>query len=245
VLIGETDARELVSDPPALAAFATESLTLPGATVLQLITEIRVAGREASLPPSLHPTNPPSAVLLFWDCPTSPWGPFRMAQGRVACRSGLRPRGFVQACVVDNPAARQALRNEWGLPAELGKVTLDRGYDRVIASAARDGKDLVSVLGRDPDPLASGDIAYTTTVALADTPRGLRLVQLDCDYAMTRAERLRPAVSTFAVGAWMVDAVVPSHPISASVALGDVTLQPHRYVSTIDELAFTGTETVA
>jgi hypothetical protein len=238
VLTGATDVRAIVSDPPELATFATAPLVLPGAAVLQLITEIRVTGREASLPPSLHPTNPPSAVLLFWDCPESPWGPFRMAQGRVACRSGLRPRGFVQGCVVDNAEACAALRSEWGFPAEVGEVRVDRGYDRVAASAARD-----AVAGRDPDPLGAGDIAFTTTVALAGTPRGLRLVQIDCDYAVTRAERVRPAVEAFA-GGWMHPAVEPSHPISASVALADITLQPHRYVSKPDELAFTGTETI-
>src|SRR5689334_15412359 len=109
MLTGTTDVREIVTDPPVLSAFAAEPVVLPGATVVQLVTEVAVAGRLSSLPPSLHPTNPPSAVLLFWDCPSSPWGAFRMAQGRVACRSGLRPRGFVQGCVVDNPQACRAL----------------------------------------------------------------------------------------------------------------------------------------
>ncbi len=243
MLIGTTDVCELVADPPAIAAFATQPVILPGASVVQHITEVMVAGRLTSLPPSLHPTNPPSAVLLFWDCPASPWGPFRMAQGRVACRSGLRPRGFVQGCVVDNPVAREALRTEWGFPAVAGEVVVDRGYDRVRASATRDGAEVAAVTGRDPDPLGSGDIAYTTTIALAETPLGLRLVQVDSEYAVARAERLRPTIEAYAPG-WMHPSIAMSRPISGSITLSDITLQPHRYVSKPDELAFTGTETI-
>jgi hypothetical protein len=244
MLIGSADASDLVPDPPTLDAFATDPVVLPGAAVLQFISEIRVSGREASLPSGLHPTNPPSVVFQFWDCPDSPWGPFRLAQGRVACRSGLRPRGFVQSCVTDSPSAAEALRSQWGLPAIIGDVVVDRGYDRVRAEVAINGRTVLAVTGRDPDPLGNGDVAFTATVALAHTPRGLRLVQIDCDYAATRAERVRPVVDTFEPGAWLPASVDLTWPISAAVAVADITLEPHRYVSKPDELAFTGTETI-
>ena len=244
MLIGTADVLDLVADPPTLQAFATEPVSLPGATVLQFISEIRVSGRESSLPTGLHPTNPPSVVFQFWDCPESPWGPFRLAQGRVACRSGLRPRGFVQACVTDSAAAEQALRSQWGLPAAAGEITVDRGYDRVRAEVVIGGSTVLALTGRDPDPLGNGDIAFTATVALAQTPRGLRLVQIDCDYAASRAERVSPVIDVFEPGAWLPASVVPTWPISAAVAIADITLEPHRYVSKPDELAFTGTETL-
>jgi hypothetical protein len=244
MLIGSSDVRDLVPDPPTLDAFATEPVTFPGATVLQLISEIQIGGRESSLPPGLHPTNPPSVVFQFWDCPESPWGPFRLAQGRVACRSGLRPRGFVQSCVSDNAAAAEALRSKWGFPVVAGEVFVDRGYDRVRAEVATGGRTVLAVTCRDPDPLGTSDIAFTTTVALAQTPRGLRLVQIDCDYAAHRAERVRPGVDTFEQGAWLPDSIALTWPISAAVAIADITLQPHRYVSKPDELAFTATETL-
>jgi hypothetical protein len=244
MLIGTADVGDLVPDPPTLDAFATEAVQLPGATVLQFISEIQVGGRESSLPPGLHPTNPPSVVFQFWDCPQSPWGPFRLAQGRIACRSGLRPRGFVQGCVTDSAAAAEALRSVWGFPAVLGDVFVDRGYDRVRAEVATGGRTVLAVTGRDPDPLGGGDIAFTATVALAQTPRGLRLVQIDCDYAVNRAERVRPAVDSFDKGGWLPASVAVTSPISAAVAIADITLQPHRYVSKPGELAFTGTETI-
>jgi hypothetical protein len=244
MLIGTAHVLELVPDPPTLQAFATDPVQFPGATVLQLISEIQVGGREASLPPGLHPTNPPSVVFQFWDCPVSPWGPFRLVQGRVACRSGLRPRGFVQVCVTDSSAAAEALRSDWGFPATIGEVAIDRGYDRVRAEVVTGGRTVLAITGRDPDPLGNGDIAFTSTIALAHTPRGLRLVQIDCEYSASRAERVRPVVDTFERGGWLPASVDLTWPISAAVAIADITLEPHRYVSKPDELAFTGTETL-
>jgi hypothetical protein len=245
VLTGTGDPGALVIGRAALDGFDTEALVLPGVELVQALCEIRVTGRQASLPAGLHPTNPPTCVLQVWRCPDSPFGPFRMAQARVGCRSGLRPRGLVQGCVVDGPAAAiEALRRRWGFPAQAGAVSLRRGYDGVTAAVALGGRTVLALTGLDPVPLGPDDVAYTTTVTLADTPRGLRLVQVDTDVAPTRAERLRPRLDAFATAGWVHDSVEPSHPVSASIAVAEVTLQRLRYVSLPDELAFTGTEPV-
>jgi hypothetical protein len=169
-----------------------------------------------------------------------------MAQARVGCRSGLRPRGLVHGCVVDaaTDAVAAALRDRWGFPAQPGTVALRRGYDRVTARVEIGGTTVLALDGVDPEPLAPGDVAYTTTVTLAHTPRGLRLVQVDTDVAATRAERLRPRLDVFTADGWVHASVEPAHLVSASIAVGDVTLQRLRYVSRPDESAFTGTEPV-
>jgi hypothetical protein len=244
MLIGSAPLDDLVPHRAVLAQFEQGTLTLPSASVLQLLTEVRVSGREQALPAGLHPTNPPGAVFQFWSCPDSPWGPFAMAQGRVVCRSGLRPRGFVHGCIVDNADAAAALRDRWGWPAQVGEVTLRRGYDLARATATVEGRCVIAVTGRDPDPLGAGDVAYTTTIVLAETPRGTRLVQIDADIVPTRAERLHPSVDGFVAAGFMHECVAPSTPVSASIAVSDITLQPHRYASKPDELAFTGTEVI-
>ncbi|HEX7096698.1 MAG TPA: acetoacetate decarboxylase family protein [Acidimicrobiales bacterium] len=244
MLRGTATVDELVGHAATLDSFDTDALELRDVELLQALFEIRVGGRQASLPSGLHPTNPPTFVLQVWNSPDSPWGPFRLAQGRVGCRSGLRPRGFVQGCVCDNPAAVDGLRRRFGFPARLGDVTLLRRYDAVSASASRDGRPVVVLTATDPEPLGNDDVAYTTTVVLAHTPRGLRLVQVDADVAPQRAERLRPRLDVFERG-WVHPTVDPYHPVSASIAVADVTLQPLRYVSLPDELAFTGTENIA
>jgi len=90
MLTGTATPDEFLGHAATIDAFAAEAVTLPGAEVLQAAFEIRIAGRESSLPPGLHPTNPPTFVLQVWRCPDSPWGAFSLAQGRVGARSGLR-----------------------------------------------------------------------------------------------------------------------------------------------------------
>lgn len=244
MLRGTATVDELRRHIATLSSFDTEALRLEGVELLQALFEIRIGGRQSSLPPGLHPTNPPTFVLQVWNCPDSPWGPFRLAQGRIGCRSGLRPRGLVQACVCDNAAAVAGLRSRWGYPAHLGDVTLLRRYDTVMASASSEsGAPAFELTASDPEPLGTDDVAYTTTVVLADTPRGTRLVQVDVDVTATRAERLRPHFDSFANG-WVHPSVDPYHPVSASIAVADVVLQPLRYISDPVELAFTATERV-
>lgn len=244
MLTGTATVDELSAGIATLDSFDTEGVTFSDVEVLQAMFEIRIDGRQASLPSALHPTNPPTFVLQFWNCPDSEWGPFRLAQARIGCRSGLRPRGMVQGSVCDNPAAVHGLRTRWGFPARLGDVTLVRRYDAVTATATLDGVLVAALTARDAEPLGPDDIAYTTSVALADTPRGRRLIQIDTDFKVARAERARPALEAFDSASWVHPSVDPYHPVSASIAVADVHLRPLRFVSKPDELAFTGTESV-
>ncbi|MEX0948661.1 MAG: acetoacetate decarboxylase family protein [Acidimicrobiia bacterium] len=245
MLTGTAPLDELVAHAATMPSFDTEALTLPDAEVFQAMFESHIGGREASLPPSLHPTAVPTFIVQVWRCPDSPWGPFSLAQGRVGARSGLRPRGHVQACVCDNEEVTEALRTRWGFPARSGTVSLRHHYDAVEASVVVGGNTVVSVRGSDPEPLGTGDIAYSQTVALAHTPRGLRLVQIEYDIAVTRAERLHPRLDAFdAEGFGVHPTVQPYHAVSASIALGAITLHRLRFVCRPEELAFTGTEPI-
>jgi hypothetical protein len=245
MLTGSAPTDELVAHAATMTNFDTEGLTLPDAEVFQAMFEMRIGGRESSLPPGLHPTGAPTFVVQFWQCPESPWGAFALAQGRVGARSGLRPRGHVQGCVCDNEEAAAALRERWGFPVQSGAVTLRHHYDSVEATAAVGDDVVISVRGRDPQPLGNDDIAYSSSVALAHTPRGLRLVQIEYDVAVTRAERLLPDLEAFDATRFGVHPTVePYHPVSASIALGTIEVHRLRFVCRPDELAFTGTETI-
>jgi hypothetical protein len=208
--------------------------------------EMRIAGREASLPASLHPSAVPTFVAQLWRCADSPWGPFALAQGRVGSRSGLRPRGHIQACVCDNDLAVDALRSRWGLPARRGSVTLHRHYDAVEATVTVGPSTVMVLRGIDPEPLGANDVQYSGSVAVAHTPRGVRLVQVEYDVAVERAERILPQLDAFDAGAFGVHpSVEPYYPVSASIALGSITIHRLRFVCRPDEMAFTGTEPVS
>jgi len=243
MLCGTASVEELMAGAATMADFATEACTLPGAQVLQVMFETAVTGRQTSLPAGLHPTNPPSMVVQAWHCPESPWGACSIAMGRVQCRSGLRPRGLVQACVVDNADAAGALAARWGFPARVGAVTLDVRYHDTQLAVVLDGHTVLDLRALDPIPLGSDDVAFSTSLTLAHTPRGPRLVQVDTDLACDRAERLVACMPTIDANAFgLHPSVVLTHPVSASLSRGTLTLAPLRYVCRPDELAFTGTE---
>jgi hypothetical protein len=243
-MVGTARLEDLAAGRPRLAGFAAGAVALPGAEVLQAMFEMPVAARESLLPPALHPTNPALCVILAWRCPESPWGPFALAQVRAQSRSGLRPRGFVTGAVCDNPDAADALATDFGFPARRGEVLLRRAYDAAWLEVALGGHAILALEGMDPEPLLPIDVHYSVTLNLAETPRGLRLVQVEPEYAVTRAERLRPRLLSFHPEAWGDRRLDPYHAVSASLASADIRLPALRYVCRPDVLAFEGSEPV-
>jgi hypothetical protein len=244
VLSGTADVQVLAAHAPVMDALDAGPLQLADVELLQAAFELPYASREGLLPPGLHPTTPPLLIVLAWRVGESPWGPFSLAQARISCRSGVRPRGFVAGCIVDRPDAAHALSAEWGLPTAVGDVELQRGYDRVELTAARGGAPALALVGLDPDPLDVGDVQFTVTTSLAHTPRGLRLVQIEPEYALRRVERVRPQLAAFDGSAWELAGLVPGYPVSATVARGEITVAPLRFVSRPDVNAFEGTERI-
>jgi hypothetical protein len=244
VLVGSADPGELAAAAPTLRGFDTAPLRLEGVETLQVLFEIESAGMESLLPPALHPTLPPVVTWLVQRVPESPWGPFRLAQCRVGCRSGLRPRGFLRAGIADDERAAAELAARWGYALSPGEVALERSYDQVRATARLAGRDVLEVVLRDPQPLRPEDVFVVASVHLAHTPRGLRLVQVDASHEPVRAERGQPLLHRFDAAAWRSPAIRPAHPVSAFFTVGAVTLPALRYASRPDVLAFAGTERV-
>ncbi len=225
-----------------MASLGVEAVGWADVEILQATFELPYSCRSAMLPPALHPTTPPLLVLLTWRVPDSEWGPFSVAQARVSCRSGVRPRGFVVGCIIDNPGAASALASGWGFPAVSGAVRLRRSYDRAELVIERDETVIAHVVGLDPDPLDPGDVQFSVSTTLAATPRGLRLVQVEPEYDLRRVERVHPRLVTFDGDAWNQPLLQPGYAVSATIAVGQVTLPRLRYVSRPDVIAFEGTE---
>ena len=243
MLVGTASLDELTTGN--VPSWDVDTVALDDFEIVQALFELRTAGREAVLPPGLHPTNPPTLAVQVWRCGASPWGPFELAQVRVQCRSGLRPRGFVTGCVIDNDAAGDALGAGWGFAPVGGAVRLRRFYDESTIEVDIAHRPVLRLTGRDPDPLGAHDVTWSSTLNLATTPNGLRLVQLDLDVEADRVERLRPSLSLFDAETWGSSLLDPWYPISASVAVGRATLPRVRYCCRPDVLAFEGTETVS
>lgn len=244
MLSGTANVDVLAARVPTMASLAAGPLQLGDVHVLQAMYETDTATRQSLLPPGLHPTDPPIVNWLFYRCAASPWGPFAMAQTRIECRSGLRLRAFLVAAVVDTAAAAQALQCDWGFTVRAGQVSLRRYYDTMHACVVVDGGTGLELTIADPEPLAASDIQYVPNMNLARTPNGLRLVQVEPRYQITRAERGRPLMPIFDGLRWGVPELRPVHPVSASLVAADVTIPSIRFLCRPEVWAFEGTEKV-
>ena len=220
----------------------TDPARLEDVEVLTVTYETTAAAKERVLPAGLHPPNPPIVTIQVIACRHGPLGPFRMAQTRIGCRSGARPRAFLVSAVVDGEEAAHALSSRWGYFCRLGAVSMERFYDRVRTSAALAGREILDVEAVDPVALRASDIQWIANMNLAHTPRGLRLVQVDAEFEVKRAERMRPAMHAFDAAAWGEPLLEPSYPVTATLAVADMTLPRLRYVCAPDQLAFFSTE---
>ncbi len=241
---GTADLLELARNAPDIGSYPADMVLLNDVVCLQATMEMRNSAREAVLPTSLHPTIPASMSVQVWKVGDSPWGAFAFAMTRISCRSGVRARGFVSAAFATTPAATRALRNHYGFPIQLADVTLQHNYSGASAQVRWNERVVLDLRGVDPEPMGHDDVQYTGSLTLANTPNGLRLVQVEADYHSTQVERLRPTLHTFSGADWGNALLVPACTVSASVALAAIELPPIRFVCRADELAFTGTESV-
>jgi hypothetical protein len=102
----------------------------------------------------------------------------------------------------------------------------------------------VHLIGADPEPLGQADVQFSVTSTLAETPRGLRLVQVEPEYELQRVERVRPNILAFEPELWDQPLLRPCDPVAATVSVGTVTIPRLRYLSRPDVSAFEGTETI-
>jgi hypothetical protein len=247
-LFGVRDVTPLLADAPLMEGLDTAPETLPGVEVLQVMFEIPSTVMLDLLPKALGPTIPPTATFVFWRCREGPLGPFSLAQVRVGCRAGVRPRGFLLQAYCDAEPAAAALAARWGFACRPGTVHLRRYYDRIVGTVEADGRTILQVALVDPQIIVGVEVQYTANMNLARVRDGqgerVRLVQVDPEYALRRVDRGRPQVDAFLPEAWHAAGLTPVYPVSASAAVCDLTLPRIRYIVDPEVPALQGTEQV-
>jgi hypothetical protein len=248
-LFGVRDVTPLLADAPLMEGLDTAPETLPGVEVLQVLFEISSAAMLDLLPRALSPTIPPTVTFVFWRCREGPFGPFSLAQVRVGCRAGVRPRGFPLRAYCDAEPAATALAARWGFACRPGAVRLRRFYDRIVGTVEANGRPVLQVSLLDPQIIVGVEVQYTANMNLARVRDGqgerVRLVQVDPEYTLRRVDRGRPQLDLFVPEAWRAEGVEPVYPVSASMTLADITLPRIRYIVDPDVPALQGTEKVA
>lgn len=245
MLEGKADVAALARRAPRLASFEGETLALPGVELLQVTYELGGRAPESLFPPALLPTLPVLAVLSILRAADGPLGRFALAELRLTCRSGVRPRQLLAAAFADGEAARAALNERFAFGAQPARIRLERFYDRVESRIETGGRAVFDARALGPLPLATSDLQFFSAMHPAETPKGLRLVQIDSDVHVTRAERAAPHVTRFDADAFGVPGAELAWPVAAFVALCDVTLPRVRFVCRPDVAAFAGTERVS
>ena len=168
MLAGRADPQMLAKEAPVMPALDAAPLDLEDVETLQVQYEMSVEAAQDILPPALHPTVPTMVSWLVQRFPHSPWGPFSMAQLRIGCRSGPRPRCFLVQAAVDSQDAASALSSGWGYRVLVRRVQLRRFYDEIRA-AVWSGEDAILELAlRDPEPLGADYIQYVAGMHLAE-----------------------------------------------------------------------------
>ncbi len=248
-LAGSLDIRPLVEGAPEVVLEDRE-LRFDDVDILQVLYEVRVADREALVPPALNPTIPPVISFLVYRAKDSDFGPFALAQLRLTARSGVRPRAYLISARCDNPALSEVLSGTWGFRIAPGAITLRRYHDRVECGVRDgDGSTILDVSLVDPVPVTGHDVQYPPGMHLARIRRAgvlkPRIVQVDSEYEFRRADRGRPSLSVFDAEAWGDARLLPYLPVSASLAACDMTIANVRYICNPDIPAAEGTEKVS
>jgi hypothetical protein len=244
MLSGVADPDVLAADAPLVTDIVAEPLVCGRVEVLQVVYHVRGGGRQEVLPPALHPVNPPAITVTVLAVGESPVGPFRLAETRIVCRSGVRGRGFHVSCFVDGAEAGRLLAERWGYKVRAGAVELSRRHHGTAATVRLGERVVLDARLLDPQPLSATDVHLTDSMHLTRTVTGCRILQVERAYEVRTAERGRPALSTFDAAAFGEARLVPSHPVSALAMAGTVTFLPIRYVCRADVNALEGTERV-
>ena len=232
-LTGTRDLADLAAQAPHLPSLDVDHWDLPKAQILTLMYELDDDAMLSLIPPALHPTIPPTMIFTVTRVPESPAGPYVLAEVRVGCRSGARPRGFLARGYTDSQDAVEALGARYGFPLKKAAVTLEKRYDRIHAMVETQ-KVVLDLSLMNPEPVSGNDLQYLSNLNIARVPReggeAARLVQIDPEYTFHSADRGQALLQAFDASAWEFPGARPYFPVSASYAVADVSMPALRYL---------------
>lgn len=214
----------LISRATNLPSFAAEPVLLEGTTIFSAMFELDPSSADELLPPALHPSLPPTATIMAYLCPQSPWGAFKLVQLRIGCRAAHRLRSFVVSAVTDNARAAQKLQRGWGYPCRPGTVTLRRRFDEIALFVTESDAVTLDVRLLDPVPVGPKDVIFDPNLHPVESPRGLRLLQVEPVIVPEQADRGEPLIRALDAAAWGDVGVHPVFRVSGSLVAADITL---------------------
>ncbi len=228
--------------------YTTQPLSLKGAMVMNLASEIASLAADPLVPAAMNPSIPPYLHCTISDFPETPFGPFKIAELRIVARAAYRPRAFVLRSFIDNPEAERELARRWGYPAAAGRIEIRQRHDRVETMVYAGGRLLLHAEMRQREIVAGVDLQFISSMHLVRNRADGKtvLMQVDPEYAVTQAERGASNIILADPESWHTDEhLVLTNPMTATLAFCDVTLPRIRYVCDPLRPANEGTTKVA
>lgn len=215
----------------ALDSAAGDTVVIEGAEILYVLYEMPMSAALANLPVSLHPSIPAVYGITFIRARHSALGAFELAYAGIACRTGIKPRHFIQAAYTDSNAAAAFFGSRYGFDCKHAKVKQRETYDRARGTIEADGTLLLDVAITDCIPLVGAGATIKYSPPLNATRAGAEpvLVQFEAAYDFKRVLRGKPRLDSFAGAAFGDRAVHPTHAIAGSFAVCDLHLMPARF----------------
>jgi hypothetical protein len=242
---GKLDPELLLADAPVMPHLDVEPITFERAELIQVFAEIPMGSLEKQIPPALAPTNPSFVSWRGLHLPETPWGPVTLAETRLVCRAGFRPRVFLIEGRTDNAEAAKALAEGWGYRLRVAdRVSLRRWADETVLEVEDEGQTILKVRMVEPSPTNGTSFGLNANVNIAHTPLGPKLVQAGADWTFQSADLGRPRIDAFVPEAWGRGGVVPTYPVSAVAGTADVTFREIKFVSDVSRPALFGTTAI-
>lgn len=244
-LFGSLDVTARGAEAPVVDTLADDTWEAEQSEILYLIFEYAADAAFQCIPPALHPALPPFGGLMFRHHPTSPVGPYTLAELRVTARAGVHYVGYCTGGFVDNPDAVQMLRDRYGWPVQQADVRLRRRYYGVEGRVELDGKTIADCRLEKPQIISGKDVLYTANMHLAQIDGRPRLAQVEAEYTFHRAERGAAHLSTLDTGAFGEARLKPTNPLPATMTQSTVKYREIRFLVEPDKPALHNTERIA
>jgi len=234
--VGHGDPRAIL--PVAKPGGQPEFIDLGKVDIHCGLFEVPYAEVMAILPPSLHPSTPAYASLIFYRVYDSPVGAFDLAVTGIACRNVIKPRMLTLSSFVSTEAAAKMCRDNWGFSCQVADVRTRLPYHGAISEIVLDGKSIARMHTEDAEYLlgTARAVRYPQAINLAELDGQVGLLQVDMVYNYDHAHRGRLVLDTFDAEAMTGGRLHPTDLIASTVVNGELQVKPRRILLGLDEV---------
>ena len=231
LLYGQRDPASVSINSATLDTTQADTVVIPDAEIFYSLFEIRMRDAEAMLPPSLHPSVPALLGISLIHANDGPLGRFTLAYSGIACRTGIKPRHFIQSAFCSGKEAGDFFSTRYGFPCRPAEVESRESYDRIHATVQLDQQCVLDISAIECLPLvgSGATVKYSPPLNATVVNGDPALVQFEAAYEFKRVLRGRPQLSVYDAAILAEGGLLPTTPVTGTFAVVDLHLLPVRF----------------